>query len=171
MANVFTIRGLDQVQRRLAAVASQVEGQVGAALRAEAEIEMTEAKKRTPVDTGALRGSGHVTGPHVAVVSGTPSGRNLMGQFQSAGARSFGGQQVVSVTMAFGGPAAPYATKVHEDLEAFHRNGQAKFLESVLLESAPYLAQRVARRIRLGQASGGSVAQPRDSRGRFMSRG
>jgi hypothetical protein len=69
------------------------------------------------------------------------------------------------VRMAFGGPAAPYAIKVHEDLEAFHRVGQAKFLESVLLESAPHLAQRVSRRIRLGGP------QPRGANGRFVSRG
>ncbi len=120
----FTVRGLSAVQRRLEAMAKGMPNEVGKALRAEAEIEMTEAKNRTPVDTGALRASGHVIGPKVD-------------------------RDGIYVEMDFGGPAAPYAIKVHEDMEAFHRVGQAKFLESVVLESAPFLARRVAKRVNL----------------------
>lgn len=124
MANTtLQITGLAQCQRDLAALAQKLGiGPVGAALRAEAEIEMTEAKRRTPVDTGALRDSGHVTGPDVAA-------------------------QEATVRLVFGGPAAPYALFVHENLEAFHRVGEAKFLERPLLEAAPHLADRVAARI------------------------
>ena len=118
------VGGLDQLQRRLTELAGQLGDQVGPALRAEAEIEMTEAKRRTPVLTGALRGSGHVTGP-------TWRGRT------------------VTVEMKFGGPAAGYAVAVHEMVDVFHKNGEAKFLESTLNESAPHLAARVARRITL----------------------
>ena len=95
----------------------------GNALRAEAELLMTDAKMRTPVDTGALRASGHVTGPLL-------SGREI------------------SVKLGFGGPAAPYAVKVHEDLRAHHDVGQAKFLESVLNEQTSQLPARIAERIR-----------------------
>lgn len=124
-----TVTGGDALVRRLTALASQMGVQsVGAALVAEAEIEMTEAKRRTPVLTGALRGSGHVGGPFV---------RNGN----------------VEVVLSFGGPAAPYAVSVHERTDVLHRNGQAKFLESVILESAPYLAARVANRIRRGLGS------------------
>lgn len=118
------IEGLDRLQAKLQELAQGLGVEVGNALRAEAEIEMTEAKRRTPVLTGALRGSGHVTGP-------TWRGRD------------------VTVELKFGGPAAPYAVAVHENVEAFHRNGQSKFLESVLFESAPHLAARVARRIKI----------------------
>lgn len=100
-----------------------------AALYQEAEIEMEEAKRRVPVDTGALRDSGHVQPPVVR-----------------------GGR--VSLTMGFGGPAAPYAVPVHENLEAFHKVGQAKYLESVVLESSKYMAQRVARRAAALMAGG-----------------
>ena len=55
----------------------------------------------------------------------------------------------VSVRMSFGGNAVQYAVSVHENLEAFHRVGQAKFLESVLNESVGYMTQRVAARMRL----------------------
>ena len=85
---------------------------------------MTEAKRRTPVRTGVLKGSGHVTGP-------IWHGRD------------------VTVELKFGGPAAPYAVAVHEGVDVFHKNGEAKFLERPLMESAPHLAARVARRIKL----------------------
>lgn len=96
------------------------------ALRQEAEIEMTEAKRRTPVDTGNLRGSEHVEGP-------TMSGR------------------VLRAALVAGGPAAPYAVYVHENLDALHPVGQAKYIESVLLESMPYMADRIARRVRFNR--------------------
>lgn len=118
------VQGLDQLQRQLTALADRLGDQVGPALRAEAEIEMTEAKRRTPVLTGALKGSGHVTGP-------TWRGRD------------------VTVELKFGGPAAGYAVPVHEMVDVFHKNGEAKFLERPLLESAPHLAARIARRIKL----------------------
>lgn len=95
------------------------------ALYEEASIEMTEAKRRTPVDTGALKASGMVLPP-------ATTGRDTVVQLQ------------------FGGPAVGYATYVHENLEALHPNGgQAKFLESTLLESAPFLSERIAKRILL----------------------
>lgn len=107
-------------------IATEMPNKVRAALRAEAEIEATEAKRRTPVDTGNLRASIHVD--------------------DAKGTKDPG---VVSVAIVAGGPAAPYALTVHEDLEAFHRVGQAKYLESVLRESAPHMAKRVAKRLEL----------------------
>lgn len=73
------------------------------------EVWMTEAKRRTPVRWGFLRGSGHVTQP-----------------------REIG--QYIEVRLVFGGPSAPYAGIVHENLTAYHHVGQAKFLESVVVE-------------------------------------
>lgn len=118
------VTGLQDLERRLQSLGQDIADQAGNALRAEGEIEMTEAKRRTPVKTGALKGSGHVTGPRWR-------GRD------------------VSVTLAFGGPAAPYVIPVHENLQALHPVGQAKFLESVLNESAPFMADRIARRIKV----------------------
>lgn len=96
---------------------------IAAALQAELEIESTESQRRTPVDTGALRASHSV-------------------KVESAGGDITG-------TISVGGVAAPYAVHVHENLEAFHPVGQAKFLESTLNESQDFLAQRIARRIDL----------------------
>lgn len=121
MALEFDVKGT--LAREFGAIAGAIADAAAAALREEAEIEMTEAKERTPVDTGALRASGHVETPEVSPGE-------------------------VSVTLAFGGPAIGYAIYVHENLEALHPVGQAKFLESVLIESAPHFADRVGTRMR-----------------------
>lgn len=78
--------------------------------------EMREMKKRTPVETGELQDSGYTEKAH------------------------FVGDQV----QARLGFTAEHAMVVHEDLEAFHRVGQAKYMESVINESAPYFPTRVA---------------------------
>lgn len=115
------------MKRRLANLKRTVPEQVEHALYLEAEIEVTEVKKRTPVDKGTLRGTVHQEGP----------------------TRNF--RRIYTLIVA-GGPAAPYALFVHEDLEAHHPVGEAKFIESVVTESRPFMAARVARRIDLNRA-------------------
>lgn len=123
----FDVRltGATEMKQELRAAADRHPGLVLQALVVEAEIEMAEAKRRTPVDTGALRASGHVSTP-----------RHSDGVF--------------AIDLAFGGPAAPYAAIVHEDPDAHHPVGQWKYLESVVLESAPHLAARVWERVKEG---------------------
>jgi hypothetical protein len=89
------------------------------ALYREGERIMTEAKRRTPVATGALRASGQV-------VTDGPT----------------------RVVLAFGNAAATYAVFVHEDLQARHMNGEAKFLERPLLEAARDMDKRLAAEVR-----------------------
>jgi hypothetical protein len=98
----------------------------GRAMRQETEVEATNCKRETPVETGALRGSIHAEGPFLD------------------------GRKITTAVVA-GGPAAPYALIVHEDLEAYHKNGEAKFIERPLQESAPHMAERVAKRIDLNK--------------------
>jgi hypothetical protein len=106
------------VARTLLQLAVSYERALIQAARRFAGIELTEMKKRTPVETGALRASGVVT---VEFVDG-----HLL------------------IVFEFGGPAAEYAGYVHWDLEAFHRVGQALYVKSVLDESGPYAPQRIA---------------------------
>lgn len=138
--------GMEALNAKLAELAATSLAKAGAALRAEAEIEMTEAKRRTPVDTGALRASGHVEGPMADTTS-------LVAFDVETKVPTFGGESArggeVSVRLVFGGPAANYAVIVHYDLDAFHPVGQALYLSSVLEESAPHLAARVAARMAL----------------------
>lgn len=122
-ANVFSMN-----MRR---VTRSFPGNVDMAVMKEGEIEMTEAKRRTPVwnparkvppghTPGSLRASGRVTLVHEGAYS-----RTIL---------SFGGDEY----------SVDYAIYVHEDLEAFHATGQAKFLESVLNESSSSIAGRLA---------------------------
>jgi hypothetical protein len=93
-----------------------------AALKAEAEIEMAESQERVPVDTGLLRASGYVAEPEAH-------------------------GSILSVELGYGGAASDYAVIVHEDLDAIHPHGEAKYLEGPLVESEPYLAARIGRRL------------------------
>lgn len=124
LASGASITGVIQVRAKLKAFGEKFPHTLGAAMRQEAEIEATEAKRRTPVDTGALRASVHAEGPF------------------------FDGKTIYAAIVA-GGPSAPYAIFVHENLEAHHTVGQAKFIESVIMESKSYILQRIANRVKL----------------------
>lgn len=132
---MFKFKGGSEMRALLERAGSRFPGEVERALYQEGQIEMTEAKRRTPVwnparkvppghAPGSLRASGQVQEPE-------RNGRR------------------VSVTLSFGNEMVDYAVYVHEDLEATHATGAAKFLESTLMESAPSMAERVARRIDL----------------------
>lgn len=95
------------------------------ALYKEGERIMAKAKPLTPVDTGALVNSGHVELP------------------KSEGSK-------ISVELGFGGTAAPYALIVHENLEAHHPVGQAKYLEQPFDEAKDGMSERLAADIKKG---------------------
>lgn len=117
------------MSRMVLSIAERFPDRVASAIYIEGQIEMTESKRRVPVDTGVLRASGRVSEPER---DGTK----------------------ISVTLSYGGAAEHYAVPVHEDLEAFHKVGQAKYLESVLNESRSSMLRRIANRIMLNSMSG-----------------
>jgi hypothetical protein len=114
--------GVDQLRKRLRAITRRQPDEVGKALYAEGLSIQRVSMRRTPVDTGALRGS-HVTTEPV-----------------------FNGRDV-SVRVEVGGPAAPYALQVHEDLDAGHKVGQAKFMQSAAYDAKPGMGGRIAKRL------------------------
>ncbi len=126
--SALTLIGIKAVQAKIAAIAIKTPLIAGAALFAEAQIEATESRKRTPVDTGALRASHEVSKPNTEIGAAFAD---------------------IFVSISVGGAAAPYAASVHENLDAFHKVGQAKFLESTLLESAPHFPKRIAKRMKI----------------------
>lgn len=109
--------------KKLQQLRAQFPDHFAAALRQEAEIEATECKKRCPVKSGALRASIHVEGP-------VRDGRKIQ------------------CRVVAGGPSLDYALTVHEDLDAIHKNGEAKFIERPLKEAAPQMAERIAKTMR-----------------------
>ena len=134
MAIEFKLKweGIDRMLNRIEKRGRELEPHVAGALHELAEETMTEAKRLTPVDEGVLRASGHVRPP---VTEG----------------------ETVTVTMGFGGPAGSgegqtrdvgYAVYVHEDLNAHHTVGQAKFLEVPINRVRSAFGRLVAEKIR-----------------------
>jgi len=122
----LTLDGAVGLQAVLAALGEGVIQAAAAALYREAEAIMTASKEIVPVDLGILHGTGHVELPE------THAG-------------------VVEVTLGYGGPAAPYAIVVHEDLTARHKPGQqAKYLEQPALEASQGMEGRLADALRSG---------------------
>lgn len=127
-----SLKGLAEMKGRLLRFAQQYPRVMGEALYEELnEIELPESNRRIPKDTHAAEESGLVMGPEVRPGS-------------------------ISATIAYatrgetnpktGQPVSDYIIPLHEDLDAFHPNGEAKFLESTLNESERHLGPRLARR-------------------------
>lgn len=94
-------------------------------------VETPECQVRTPVKTGDLQSTVRTEGPIIrgkTIFVGTVAGG-----------------------LASSGRDVDYAISVHENTEAYHANGQAKFIESVYRESAPFLPERIAHRIDLSR--------------------
>jgi hypothetical protein len=90
-----------------------------AALYREGQIVFAESQEEVPVDTGSLRASGHIIPP---VVVGDEA----------------------YVEIVYGGPAAPYAFFVHENLEAYHVSPtKAKYLEGPANRRVEALGNRI----------------------------
>lgn len=123
-----SIKGVDVVLGNLKKIEQNMPGQLEGALLEIAEQTMGRAKAITPVDTGALRASGHVREPRER--------RNR-----------------INVTLAFGGPAAGYAVFVHEGIEKRFVVGQAKFLEDPIMELSRTFLKDLQERISLRAAS------------------
>lgn len=98
--------------RALDMLKSDVTKALESALYVEGERMMTTSKLECPVDTGTLRSSGHVAPPHTDIMGHT-----------------------VTVSLGYGGAAADYALRVHEDLNMHHTVGKAKFLEDPVREA------------------------------------
>lgn len=141
------MKGLNEMVNTLKRIADKFPDRVAAALYTEAQIIMTEAKRRCPVapDGGILRASGTVDEP-------VREGRKI------------------SVLLGFGGAAQDYAIAVHEHLSEhsppswvkaeelghgihFNADGTGpKFLEYPINEAQPEMAARLAARIHLDKS-------------------
>ena len=108
---------------------------VGRGLYGWSEQVMTRAKGLCPVDTGTLRSSGHVSNPE----SKNGAMEVTLGFGGPAGSGNHGGES--------NGEACGYAEYVHENLAARHTTGQAKFLESPLMEATGQLSDQIQQEV------------------------
>ena len=116
---------LERIQKALAE-----SGQAGAkvaamALRSEAQDAFAASQDEVPVDTGALKASGRV--------------RPETGVFTRAGE--------VYVELTYGGTATEYSIYVHENLEANHPHGKAKYLEDPMTRQVNGISGRIADKV------------------------
>lgn len=116
------LKGSAELIAALSVVGAKLPDAVASALYAEGILIEGKSKQRAPVDTGALRAS-HYTAPP------DRSGRDI------------------TVTISVGGPAAPYAAIVHEDLLAHHTVGENKFLEKSIMEAKRGMPERIVKRV------------------------
>ena len=117
------LRGSRELRRELKRRGRQAPKALARALFQEAEQIMSVSKRLVPVDTGALRASGHVQLP---VIRG----------------------KKVKVVLGYGGAAAPYAVFVHEKQARHNPPTQWKYLEKPLFQAVPGMAGRIAKRLR-----------------------
>lgn len=116
----FELLGLEALERNLAARGAAFFRDAARGLLSIGAAELEESNRKVPVDEGDLRDSGAVQGPEQ---DGT----------------------MVQVRLTYGNDQVNYAVDIHEDLRAFHDDGQAKFLEATMRELKPFLAPRLAR--------------------------
>ncbi len=127
------VNGLDSARRRLVYFKNKFPHEVAAALKTEAELTMTESKKEVPVDTGALKDSGFVDEPKI-------QGDNISIRL------GYGG--VATKREANGEITVTYAIIVHEDLNAHHTVGKAKFLEDPLKKRQKNILNNINLRVK-----------------------
>jgi hypothetical protein len=121
MAKVeFSLMGDEEMARKLLALAEEFPKICARALGRRGEGIMTVSKETfVPVKDGILRSTGHVDEPKI-------EGHDI------------------SVELKYGGPAAPYALKQHEELSYHHDIGEAKYLEKPMFQAASSLAEQLA---------------------------
>lgn len=127
MANYSVFHGADAALRDLRKIKGFAPNDFERAQAEETEVEVGECKKVCPKLTGDL----------AETIRATPPVRK---------------GRVVQTTIVAGDDTVDYALPVHEDLEAVHPNGEAKYIERPLQECAPYFGGRVAKRIDLNKA-------------------
>ena len=121
----IVIKGQKEMIATLSIFSKNFAAKVPKAMTVEMRTELKEMIKRTPEDTGDLKRSERVTEP-------VQRGRTTY------------------VGLAAGSEEVDYAWIVHEDLDAHHpRGGQAKYMESVLMESRPFMRERIAKRLQI----------------------
>jgi len=132
MPSGATVKGNVEMERKIRSLAQRFPTAFAEAQFEETVIEAEECARITPVDLrpdaphpGQLRDSVHATRPFI-------------------------GRKITTRVVA-GGPDIPYAIIVHEKLDNYHAPPtQAKFIESVLFASAPYMLRRINARLKRG---------------------
>lgn len=115
---MVTLIGKDEVLANLNKAIKEIKGRNLHGMTVAANLIKTESEKLTPVATGNLKGS------HYLEDNANPD------------------DPIVEV-----GVTAEYGVYVHENLEAQHTNGQAKFLETAIKENVDMVLKVIQNRV------------------------
>lgn len=116
---VFQITGGSEAVQALQRLAEDLPARFAGALVREGERIMARSKQEfVPVDTGALKASGHVVPPTT--------------------------HPDLAVELVYGGPSVPYAVTQHETPWFVHPVGQWKYLEQPLMDAVDGMPERLA---------------------------
>ena len=137
--------GVTEMRNKLREIAVKFPDRVAAAIFQEASIELTESKRRCPVSPTAAQAKAMGRSITKGTVPGTLRASGTVHEPMRSGSN-------ISVTMSYGGAAADYVIPQHERADFQHTTGQAFFLSSVLNESRPYMAGRIAARVHFNKA-------------------
>lgn len=118
-----TVVGLEAAFVAARAYGVDVAREMAAALYREGQRIRAASMEEVPVDLGVLRSTAHVE------LSQATAGEVL-------------------VEIGYGGPAAQYALRQHEELDYRHTVGKAKYLEDPFRRAVPTMDQRLADDIR-----------------------
>jgi hypothetical protein len=132
MAENVAVSGVLEMVANLRNFKKNFPGHVAEAMRIEAEVDAIECKKRSPVYTGPVTPSSPI--PGVLQDSIHVEGPNFK-------------NDIIYVEIVAGGEAGAYAIPQHENLTYHHEIGQAKYIESVMMESRDTMAARIAKHI------------------------
>ncbi len=121
------LKGSDEVRRNLERLMKGILPEAGRALATEAKPIEQESRGRTPVESGAARDSHRISEPEIR-----------------------GG--AVSVAIVAGDASTPYIVFLHENMEASHVTGQAKFLQSSAFDAKSGLPAKLGKQINLRRA-------------------
>lgn len=141
----FEVVGEASMERALRKIARQVPKDAQSALHIEAELIRTDSMRRTPVEFGTLRGSTVVRSDGALGESMTVAeeGDFSPAELPPSKATKDSPEAVVGV----GGGASEYAVYVHENLQAHHETGEAKFLENAYNAAIPGMSRRIGQRL------------------------
>lgn len=123
MAGSFEFENMERLIGLLVRGGRQAPTLLGRALYDEANVMFNESQDQVPMDTGVLRSSGNVHAPAIS-------------------------HGEVLVEISYGGAAAPYALRQHENEEYKHAPGRkAKYLSDPVEDGLPDLGRNITDRL------------------------
>jgi len=142
----FKLVGAEQLAAKLKQAGGRAMPIIAGALTEIGEEIMVESKRQAPWLTGALRNSGRVFTGWGGQTRRASGAMGTMTGSAAASIGSFGSASDVTVTLAYGGTAIPYALYQHEGKFNHPKGGKAHYLsDPVKARGARFAAQMAAK--------------------------